>query len=62
MSKSTARKQEAQEAAEKRTVAWRKLSPQQQLEALDWRLGANVGADKQRVRLLRKIWDEEHKK
>lgn len=34
-----------------RQVAWKKLTPQQQLDALDKRLGKDVGAAKQRARL-----------
>lgn len=43
-----------QEAVE-RNEAWTKLSPQQQLERLDLRLGKGVGATKQRTRLQRLI-------
>lgn len=36
----------------KREAAWRRLSPQQQLEELDRRLGKGLGAKRQRERLL----------
>lgn len=38
-------------SAEERNSAWAKLSPAQQLEALDRRLGKGKGAAKQRARL-----------
>lgn len=41
--------------ADERNAAWAKLSPSQQLEALDRRLGKGVGAAKQRARLLERI-------
>lgn len=41
------RKKEEQERLE----AWRELSPQQQLNSLDGRLGVGVGAVKQRKRI-----------
>lgn len=37
--------------ANERNAAWAKLSPAQQLEALDRRLGKGIGAQKQRARL-----------
>ena len=47
----TLRRQEA----EKRNEAWEKLTPQQQLEQLDIRLGKGLGAKKQRRRLSKKL-------
>lgn len=41
--------------ANERNAAWAKLSPAQQLKALDERLGKGVGAAKQRARLQRLI-------
>ena len=43
------------DAADERTEYWTKLSPQQQLEALDMRLGKDTGAAKQRARLMKRI-------
>jgi hypothetical protein len=40
-----------EEAAE-RTVAWQKLSHSEQIALLDVRLGKNVGAKKQRARIV----------
>lgn len=40
-----------QSIAEERVAEWRKLTPQQQLEELDRRLGKGVGAVKQRARI-----------
>jgi hypothetical protein len=42
------------EEAQKREEAWRALTPQAQLYALDSRLGHGVGAKKQRARLAKK--------
>jgi len=42
-------------AAEKRQATWAALSPKEQLADLDRRLGAGVGAVKQRARLAKKI-------
>ena len=41
----------SKEAAMIREEEWRKLTPQQQIAALDQRLGKNVGATKQRARI-----------
>jgi hypothetical protein len=41
--------------AKERTEAWQKLSPVQQLKALDTRFGAGKGATKQRARLAAQI-------
>ena len=41
--------------AKERNEAWAKLSPAQQLESLDRRLGKGVGAAKQRAKLQRLI-------
>lgn len=40
-----------QNEANERNAAWSKLSPKEQLEALDRRLGKGIGAQKQRARL-----------
>lgn len=41
--------------SEERNTAWRSLSPQQQLDSLNERLGINVGAKKQRKSILKGI-------
>ena len=41
--------------AKERAEAWQKLSPVQQLKALDTRFGAGKGATKQRARLVAQI-------
>jgi hypothetical protein len=46
-----ARKARRKAKAVARTEFWQRLSPQQQLAALDRRLGEGVGAVKQRARL-----------
>jgi len=46
------------EEGEKRLIEWQKLSPVQQLVALDERLGKNMGAVKQRARLMKKLPNE----
>lgn len=51
------RREERRKDAEQRNTAWNNLTPQQQLAALDSRLGAGQGAQKQRAKiekLLRK--------
>ena len=45
------RKKVIRENTDERLNAWRSLTPQQQLAALDDRLGRNIGARKQRARL-----------
>jgi hypothetical protein len=45
------RRQPAKEAIAERLAAWQKLSPTEQLDALDRRLGKGKGAAKQRKRL-----------
>ncbi len=49
-----------QKEAIERTEAWQKLSPEQQLEALDRRLGAGSGAERQRARLSLEIERRKH--
>ena len=41
--------------AERRNEAWRALTPEEQLASLDARLGAGVGARKQRERIAKTI-------
>ena len=48
--------------AEEMHAAWQKLSPSQQLESLDKRLGKGVGAVKQRARIAAKLQVTEAKK
>lgn len=43
------------QAAGERAVAWSSLSPREQLRRLDARLGAGVGAKKQRARIARTV-------
>ena len=49
------RRKVLREQTAERTEIWRKLTPQQQLDALDARLGKGVGAVKQRARLIKMI-------
>lgn len=42
-------------AAETRNKLWQSLTPLQQLNQLDFRLGVNNGAEKQRKKILEKI-------
>ena len=49
------RRQERRERAEERKEAYKERTPQQQLEILDFRLGVNAGAVKERAELLRLI-------
>lgn len=49
------RKEKKHEEAQVRNDGWASLTPQQQLDALDSRLGKGVGAVKQRAKLQSKI-------
>jgi hypothetical protein len=49
------RQKDARAAAEERQENWAKLSPQEQIKALDERLGKGIGATKQRKRIMEKI-------
>ena len=49
------RKAARQESAKKRQEEWSKLTPKQQLHALNLRLGEKKGARKQRDRLWREL-------
>ncbi len=51
----TDRKAARVSAMQKRLDEWRKLSPSEQLKALDERLGKGKGAAKQRARLAEKL-------
>lgn len=55
MRKRKDRLEERQEAAQAMQAQWQSLSPQEQLAALDRRLGKGKGAQKQRARLARQI-------
>lgn len=55
----TTQKSAACLAAEERAEAWRKLSPEDQLNLLDARLGKGVGAGKQRQKLAKQLADRE---
>ena len=44
-----------QKATIERNKARAKLSPEEQLKRLDWRLGKNIGAKKERLRLKKQI-------
>ncbi|MBC8427567.1 MAG: hypothetical protein H8D97_01610 [Proteobacteria bacterium] len=46
---------EKQEQAENRNLYWRSLSPEQQLGLLNDRLGKDVGAKRQRARIIQEI-------
>ena len=48
-------KQIKETEAKVRNEAWAKLTPEQQLESLDNRLGKGVGAKKQRAKIQSKI-------
>ena len=52
--RNTERKMARREIVESSHVEWRKKSPQQQIEALDIRLGRGFGAQKQRKRICEK--------
>ena len=52
-------KTQRREDAEVRHARWDALSPKEQLRQLDIRLGKGVGAKKQRVRLAKRIAEEE---
>jgi hypothetical protein len=45
------RRQDKADISNRRCEAWRTLTPQQQLENLDLRLGKGIGATKQRARI-----------
>ena len=49
------RREEKQKIHNERLAVRAKLSPQEQLERLDWRLGKDVGAKKERLRLQQQI-------
>jgi len=53
-----AAKERKRKESQDRLESWRKLSPQQQLDALDARLGKGVGATKQREKLNAKLSEE----
>jgi hypothetical protein len=53
--RNTRRRAKRRAAAEERQEAWAKMTPQQQLKALDGRLGKGVGAKKQRARIQERI-------
>ena len=48
-------KQIKETEAKVRNEAWAKLTPEQQLESLDNRLGKGIGAKKQRAKIQSKI-------
>lgn len=49
------RREVARRAHEERVMLRACLSPQEQLERLDWRLGKDIGAKKERLRLQQQI-------
>lgn len=51
----TGMREAARERAEKRNAIWAQLSPKEQLETIDRRLGEGVGAKKQRARLQKRL-------
>jgi|15BtaG_2_1085339.scaffolds.fasta_scaffold17470_3 hypothetical protein len=55
------RRKEVQEEVSERLLHWQSLSLEQQLEQLDARLGKDVGAVKQRARILHSIADRANK-
>jgi hypothetical protein len=48
------KERQARERAE-RNAEWRKMTPHEQLDDLDWRLGKGQGAQKQRARIAAQI-------
>jgi len=49
------------ERAEQRQAARNARSPEDQLDRLDERFGMNQGAQRERARLLKQIWERDHK-
>lgn len=49
------RKNQRREEAKKRNSAWQKLTPEQKIASLDQRLGKDVGAKKQRLKIKREM-------
>ena len=47
-------RKEQKRIGDEREAAWRAMSPQEQLKALDDRLGKDVGAKKQRARIAKR--------
>lgn len=52
------RKEKRKAENEERLEYWRSLTPKQQIQDLDRRLGKGVGAKKQRAKILAKIENE----